>query len=193
MRLFLRLGFSFVAAAALASCATAGAKQSVQRELSLTLLSPSQTKKIFMTRDAPNPFIDLSKVHITTLPRNFLTASLFLPKGVKSVDVEELSLYSADEQFITGAMTKKELINYWNSMGFDSSQRDSMLRMIDQYYLPESPITGSSLGREYAIVFLTQDPVESTDHVTATIKIDEEVKSFDLPVGDVVVPAKKRK
>jgi hypothetical protein len=192
MRAGARFSLIYILLALLAGCATSGAGRSDSKDVTLTLLSSAQTRNRFKITDAPNPFITLP-MQITTLPTNFLAVLLWIPGGsTQSVEVQELSLYSAEGDFIEQAKTKKELLDYWAAMSISVDKLDSMNMMIDSNYLPASPLTKRKLNHEYVAVIVTEDKVKPSDRVTATIKVDGELKSFDIDVG-AAAPSKRGK
>jgi hypothetical protein len=165
-------------------CASTGGKAGQSgTELTFKLLTQDEARLHFKTIDAPCPFA-APLLYFGTQPTNFLTAEVFVPKdGVKKVEVGDMTVSSADGQASTDGLSKRQLLDYWVSMGFQATQRANIVAAIDKYALPETTLTGRTLGKSYGIVFVGREPFLATDKVSVTFFVDDEPKIFEFVVG----------
>jgi len=159
-------------------------------ELTFRLITPKEAASKFSVDDAPNPFT-ARILALTTLPSNFLTAALHVPKTVGQVEVLDLAVFSEDGEMIAEAATKLEMTDYWKMMTVDTEAMTKQMEAIERYYLPGNNLTGKKLGKEYAVVFLSKVKYKPTDLVEARFLIDGQEKVFTYSVSSVLADPKK--
>jgi hypothetical protein len=168
----------------LAGCATKSAVP-LSDELTIRLITVKEATGKFYAEGATNPFTGIF-LAITSMPSQFLTAALHVPKNVGQVEVEQLTVVSEDEKQIAEAMTKEEMVEYWNTMPSEASARAKQMEAIERYYLPSTRLEGKKLGNDYAVVFISRDPYSPTDRVEARFLVDGEEKVIELDVSSII-------
>jgi hypothetical protein len=152
-------------------------------EVAFRLLTPTQVRNHFNAGDTPSPFVNPLFV-LSTSKKYIIAASLYVPKLESgSIDIEELSAYSADGAYLGGAPTKQELIDYWKSAANLGEKQAMQFIVIDKYYLPGTHLEKREMGRDYAVVLMAERAFLPTDKVSVKMRVNGDEKSFDLDVG----------
>jgi hypothetical protein len=155
--------------------------------ISLRLITAKEATNKFYAEGAPNPFTG-AFLSLTTMPHEFLTASLHIPKDVGRVDVVYVLALSIDGSQIAEASTKDDMVEYWESMASESTARARQMSAIERFYLPGDRLDGKKLGRDYVIVIMAKDKFKPTDRVEARFLVDGEEKLIELDASSVIKP-----
>jgi hypothetical protein len=153
--------------------------------ISLRLITAKEATNKFYAEGAPNPFTG-AFLALTTMPHDFLTASLHVPKDVERVDVVYIQALSIDGSQIAEASTKGDMVEYWESMASESTARTRQMNAIERYYLPGDRLDGKRLGRDYVIVFMAKEKFKPTDRIEARFLVDGEEKLIEVDASSII-------